>query len=77
MPPAIYPVTCANMNPQFDYAVANRLEVAKVFKFNLAQPTCNSRFCNFVAEVAKPFGIWFVPVLLLVTDDFDHGRIVA
>lgn len=72
MPPAIYPVTCANMNPQLDYTFADRLKITKVSRFNLAQPACNSRFRNFVAEVAKPLGIRFAPIFLLKTDDFDH-----
>jgi len=77
MPSAIHPISGANVNPQFRYALAHRFRVAQVAGFNLAEPGGNADLGRFVAKTAEPFGVWFTPILVLVTDKFDHGRSVA
>ena len=77
MPRAINPIPRSGMDPQFDNAVAHRLRIAQVAGFNLAKSCSDANLGNFVANAAKPFGIWFAPILLLVTDEFDRGVVVA
>lgn len=65
------------MDAQFCDALANRLAVTEVSALDLAKSGSNPGLGHMVAETAEPFRIRFTPVLVLVTDKFDHEGIVA
>jgi hypothetical protein len=65
------------MNPQFHHTLAHRLRVAQIAGFNLPESGSDADLGHFVANAAEPFGIRFAPILVLVTDEFDHETIVA
>jgi hypothetical protein len=60
------------MDSQLDHALADRLRVTQVPGLDLAQPGFDSGLRHSVAEAAEPFCVRFTPILLLVTDEFDH-----
>jgi hypothetical protein len=77
MPSEIDSVPCAHMNAQFRHALAHWLRVAQVAGFDLAESGSDANLGHFVTKAAKPFGVLFAPILVLVTDEFDHQKIVA
>jgi hypothetical protein len=77
MPPAIHPISSTYVDAQFGYGLTDWLAVSKVSGFELAQPGFNSGLRHSVAEIAEPLRVRFTPILLLVTDEFDHGASVA
>jgi hypothetical protein len=60
------------MNAQFRYSLAHRLRVTQVAGFELAESGGDANLGHFIAKSAKPFGVRFAPILVLVTDEFDH-----
>ena len=72
MPTAINAIAGTDMNPQFHHAFTHRLRIAKVPRLNLTESGSDSDLGNFVAKAAKPLGVWFASILLLVADEFDH-----
>jgi hypothetical protein len=77
MPSAVHPISSTHVDAQFSHAVAHGPRVAKIAGLHLAQPGRNSGPRHLVAEAANPFRVGFTPILLLVTDEFDHGISVA
>ena len=47
--PAIYAIACPNVDPQFQYSLANWLHIAKVALFELQDPGVDARFCLLVS----------------------------
>ena len=74
MPSAIHPISGSHIDAQFRYAFAHWLPVSQVAGLNLTQSGFNTGLRHLVAEAAEPFCIGFTPILLLVTDEFDHGN---
>jgi len=64
----------AHMDAQFSHAISHRFAVAQIAELNLMQPSPNSSLRQSVAEAAEPFRVGFTPILLLITDEFDHGN---
>ena len=74
MLPAVHSIAGARMDTQFSHTITHRFAVAQIAELNLMQPGPNSSLRQFVAETAEPFRVGFMPILLLVTDEFDHGN---
>jgi len=72
VPPAIHSVASAHMNAQLRHALTHRLCVAQIARFNLVESGSNTDLGSLVTKAAEPIGIWFAPILALVTDEFDH-----
>jgi hypothetical protein len=70
--PAIDPVASAYVNSQLCHALTDRLRVAQIAGFNLAESGSDANLGHFVAKTAEPFCIRFASILLLVADEFDQ-----
>jgi len=77
VPSAIHPVTSSHMNPQLRHAPTDSLRIAQIAGFDLAHPHNNLSQSFGVAKCRHPLSKWVSPVLFLVVNDLDHGRIVA
>lgn len=74
---AIHTLASTDMNTQFRYALAYRFAITQISCLELTQPCGDSNFGYPVAKVAKPVGKGLSSIFALITDNFDHGMIVA
>jgi hypothetical protein len=72
VPSAINSVSSANINAQLCNTFANRLCVAHVARFDLAQSGIDASLRQSVAKSCHPLSERMSPVLFPVVDEFDH-----
>ena len=77
MPSAIYPVSCANMNPQLRYTLTHRFRIAEIAGFDLSQSGSDPGFRHFVTKCGDPLYERRASIFFLVIDELVHEEIVA
>ena len=70
----IHAITGTDVDAQFDYAVADRLAIAKIADLYVAQAFPDSRLGDFVAHGVQPFRERLATVVALVAKQFELGE---